>query len=273
MNSVATHEIRRIGELLEPKQSTETLNAQQDRSDLHGIPSGFKNLDDLLGGFQRSDLVVIASRPSVGKSILALNIARNVALDRDLPVLYFCLESSAEQLTRRLLASVPAADQERLKAAPLFIDDTPSLALPDLCSKARDLHAHVERINLVVVDYIHLVDANTLNPYSRVEKLDLVSRELKILARELDCPVIALAHLSRAVEARHDKRPVLSDLRESSALQDDADVILFIYRDRYYNPDSEAGDRGEIIIAKNRHGCLGKIELLFRPEQARFSDG
>ena len=256
---------------------------------LTGTPSGFKDVDELTGGFQPGNLIVLAARPSMGKSALVTNIAENAAIDHDRPVALFSLEMSETELAQRFIASHAKlngddlrkgrvkADRwpkvvkatQKLAAAPLFVDDSSDLGIMELRAKARRLH-HRRPLGLVVVDYLQLMrpEAGTDN---RVEQIGQISRGLKILARELDVPVIAVSQLSRAVEARPDKRPLLSDLRESGQIEQDADLVMFIYRDEYYNRDSERPGEADIILAKHRNGPVGEVVLTFLSRYPKFA--
>ncbi|RJO61460.1 replicative DNA helicase [candidate division WS5 bacterium] len=259
----------------------------KDKDKLRGIPTGFKGLDNILAGLQPSDLIVIAARPSVGKTSLALNIAEYVAGKEGTPVALFSLEMSKEQLVDRLLASEAKVDSWKLRTghlddddfpkigramatlseAPLFIDDSPLINVLEMRTKARRLQAE-KGLGLIIIDYLQLMQGK--NPENRVQEISAISRELKGLARELSVPVIALSQLSRAVEARPDKRPILSDLRESGSIEQDADVVMFIYRDELYNSDTEKKGIAEVIIRKHRNGPIGSVELFFREEQTAF---
>lgn len=255
---------------------------------LTGIPSGFTDLDNLTAGFQNADLIIIAARPSVGKTALALNIAQNVSVKHKIPVALFSLEMSKEQLAQRILcceaeidairlktASLPDAGWKkltkalsRLSEAQLFIDDSASITAMEIRAKARRLKAE-HGLGLVIIDYMQLMSGRQ-RVENRVQEISEIARSLKTLARELDIPVIALSQLSRAVEQRNDRIPRLSDLRESGEIEQTADVVLFIHRDDYYNPGSEKGNIAEIIIGKQRNGPVGTVELIFRKEIAKF---
>ncbi|MCP9489708.1 MAG: replicative DNA helicase [Solirubrobacteraceae bacterium MAG38_C4-C5] len=255
---------------------------------LTGTPSGFKDLDDITGGFQPGNLVIIAGRPSMGKSALVTNIAENVALDHSKPVALFSLEMSEAELAQRFLASradVPGdhlrkgrvkaskwssvvGASKRLAAAPLWIDDSSDVGLLEVRAKARRLHQQHE-LGLIIIDYLQLLRPDGYQD-SRVLQIGEMSRGLKILAGELQVPVIALSQLSRAVEARNPKTPMLSDLRESGSLEQDADVVMFIYRDEYYDPESERQGEADLIIAKHRSGGLGTVPLVFQKDFPRF---
>ncbi len=265
----------------------EYLYAHQDES--FGVPTGFIDLDKLLGGLQRSDLIFIAARPSVGKTSLALSVARNAAR-RGKHVAIFSLEMSAEQVVQRLVAAETGIDSQRLRLGtlkddewelfhqatgklaelPIFIDDTPSITALQLRTKARRLDSE-HGIDLIVIDYLQLMvgDSHTDN---RVQEVSYISRSLKGLARELNVPLISCSQLSRAVEQRTDKKPVLADLRESGSLEQDADVVMFIYRDEMYHPDTQLQHIAEIIVSKHRNGPVGTVQLFFRNRLAQFLD-
>jgi len=254
-----------------------------------GTPSGFKDIDDLTGGFQPGNLIVLAARPAMGKSALVTNIAQNASVDHGRPVALFSLEMSETELAQRFIAAEAKLNgddlrkgrvrpdrwpkvvkaTEKLAAAPLFIDDSSDLGVMELRAKARRLHAR-EDLGLLIVDYLQLMRPEP-GADSRVEQIGQISRGLKLLARELNIPVIAVSQLSRAVEARPDKRPLLSDLRESGQIEQDADLVMFIYRDEYYNKE-ESEDQGlaDLLIAKHRNGGLGDVTLTFRKEYPKF---
>lgn len=254
-----------------------------------GIPSGYPDLDQLTAGFQNADLIIVAARPAVGKTALALNIAQNIAIRHKMPVAIFSLEMSKEQLAQRMLCSEAEVDAQKLKTAslsdngwkkltralgklseaPIFIDDAASSTATEIRAKARRLKIE-NGLGLVVVDYLQLMRGRTRSE-NRVQEISDIARSLKTLARELDVPVIALSQLSRAVEQRPDRIPRLSDLRESGEIEQTADLVLFIHREDYYNPQSERGNIAEIIIAKQRNGPVGSVELVFRKEIAKFS--
>ncbi len=253
-----------------------------------GIPTGFLDLDKLLGGLQRSDLVIVAARPGVGKSSLILSMALNAARKFHQRIAFFTLEMSNEQLVQRMISAETGIDSQRLRLGelreeewPLFVqatsalsdalmylDDTPSISALQLRTKARRLHAE-HGLDLIVVDYLQLMtgDARSEN---RVQEISYLSRALKGLARELNVPVLAASQLSRSVEQRGDKRPILSDLRESGSIEQDSDVVMFIYRDDVYNPDSERKNVAEISVSKHRNGPTGTVELYFRNQLAQF---
>ena len=264
-------------------------------SALIGASTGFKAMDKMLQGLQDGDLIVVAGRPSMGKTAFALNIAENVALNEENPggVLFFSLEMSAEQLTTRLLAGMSRFNQQdirsgrldnqqlsyifeqgnKLKKIPFFIDDSSLLSPMELRARARRVNrTEPNGLSLIVVDYLQLMQIPGSNE-NRVNQISEISRSLKSLARELNVPVVALSQLSRAVEQRgRDKKPMMSDLRDSGAIEQDADVIIFLYRDKQYNPDSEEGNKAEIIVGKQRNGPTGTVTLSFIEEFARFED-
>ncbi len=283
-------DFRRIEEILHDElDKMQRLSAEG--TALTGTPSGFKDLDEITGGFQPGNLIVLAARPSMGKSALVTNIAENAAIDHNRPVALFSLEMSETELAQRFVASQGrifgdklrkgrVADGEwpkilaatkKLSAAPLYVDDSSDIGILDIRAKARRLHQQAPgRLGLIIVDYLQLMrpDAGTDN---RVEQVGQMSRGLKILARELHVPVIALSQLSHAVEQRHDKKPILSDLRESGQIEQDADLVMFIYRDEYYEKEeSEAQGLADILIAKHRNGGLGDVTLTFRKEYPKF---
>ena len=259
---------------------------------ISGVPSGFKDLDDVTTGFQESQLIVLAARPAMGKTALCLNIMANAAIHSSpqVPVLFFSLEMSRHELGFRMLCAEARCDGQRLRKghiedhswsdltmaasllseAPIFIDDSPGLTLSQIRSKAR--RAHLEHgIGLVIIDYMQLMEIGGAVE-SRVQEISKISRSLKSLARELKIPVMALSQLSRQVESRQDKRPMLSDLRESGAIEQDADIVLFIYRDEYYNPSSDKQGIAEIVVGKNRAGPTANVELRFFGKYAQFKD-
>ncbi len=256
-----------------------------------GIPSGYPDLDNLTAGFQNGDLLILAARPSVGKTALCLNFAQNIAINYKIPVAIFSLEMSKEQLAQRLLCSEAEIDAQRLRTAslpdagwkkltralgrlsesPIFIDDSAMLSAVEIRAKARRLKME-KGLGLVIVDYLQLMQGSSRRKNdNRVQEISEISRSLKILAKELDVPVIALSQLSRAIEQRTDRIPRLSDLRESGEIEQTADVVMFIHREDYYNPTSEKGNMAEIIIAKQRNGPVGTVELVFRKDVARFA--
>ncbi|MGZ4172703.1 MAG: replicative DNA helicase, partial [Solirubrobacteraceae bacterium] len=261
------------------------------KTPLTGTPSGFKDLDEKTGGFQPGNLVIIAARPSMGKSALVANIAENAVLEGH-AVALFSLEMSESELAQRFVASQARIKGEdlrrgkvaesrwpkileacqRLSDAPMYVDDSSDTGVLEIRAKCRRLHAQVEGgLGLIIVDYLQLMRPEG-HVESRVEQVSQMSRGLKGLARELGVPVIALSQLSRAVEqrGRDDKKPILSDLRESGAIEQDADLVMFIYRDEYYNPDSERPGEADIIIAKHRNGPVGEVQLTFQREYPRF---
>lgn len=263
----------------------------KDKGKIRGIPTNFKDLDNILAGLQRSDLIILAARPAMGKTAFALNIAHNVAVNSKQPVLLFSLEMSKEQLVDRLLSmesgvdawalrtgNLTDADFEKighamgtLSEAPMYIDDTPGITVSDLRTKARR-EAHKRPIGLIVVDYLQLMSGG--NRYSgdvnRVQEVSEISRALKGVARELNVPILALSQLSRSVENRSPQIPQLADLRESGSLEQDSDVVMFIYREEYYNADTDRKHLADILIKKHRNGPTGGIELYFENEKQRY---
>jgi replicative DNA helicase len=283
-------DFREIRVILNEELQKMQLLSQQGTA-LTGTPSGFKDLDEITGGFQPGNLIIIAARPSMGKSALVTNIAENAAIDHERAVALFSLEMSETELAQRFVASqgrifgdklrkgrVPDSEwprileaSQKLAKAPLYVDDSSDIGILDIRAKARRLHSQTPGgLGLIILDYLQLLrpEAGTDN---RVEQVGQMSRGLKILARELGVPVIALSQLSRAVEQRHDKKPILSDLRESGNIEQDADLVMFIYRDEYYTKDeSEEQGLAELLIAKHRNGGLGDVTLTFRKEYPKF---
>ena len=261
----------------------------QHKGEVVGVPSGFHDLDQLTGGLHASDLVIIAGRPGVGKTGFALSLVRNAATRFGAAAAIFSLEMSTEQLVQRLLCMEAAVDSQRIRSgfidefewrriseafgvlsdAPIFIDDTAGITTNELRMKARRLKTEHD-LKLIVVDYLQLMQGRGLQ--NRVQEVTEISRSLKVLARELDVPVIALSQLSRAVEARQDHRPVLSDLRESGSIEQDADIVMFIHREELYNPTTDRKNIADIILAKHRNGPIGQIPIRFFPSQTRFAD-
>jgi replicative DNA helicase len=263
----------------------------KDKQKIRGIPTGFKDLDNILAGLQRSDLFILAARPSMGKTALALNLAHNVAVQAKEPVLLFSLEMSKEQLVDRLLSmesgvdawalrtgNLTDADFEKighamgaLSEAPIYIDDTPGITVSDLRTKARR-EAHQRPLGLIIVDYLQLMSGGGRygGDGNRVQEISEISRGLKGVARELNVPLIALSQLSRSVESRSPQIPQLADLRESGSIEQDADVVAFIYREEYYNPETDRKKLTDIFIKKHRNGPTGGVELYFDNEKQRF---
>lgn len=268
------------------------IHKDKDKGAIRGVPSGFKGLDNLTAGFQKSDLIILAARPSMGKTSFALNLAENASIDEKLPVAIFSLEMSKDQLVDRLLSSQAGVDSWKLRTgnlsdddfpkigyamgvlseAPLFIDDSAGGNIMEIRAKSRRLQME-HGLGLIIVDYLQLMSGhNRSSEGNRVQEISEISRGLKGLARELDVPIIALSQLSRAVEHRDDKRPQLSDLRESGSIEQDADIVMFLYRDEYYHPETDRKGITEILIRKHRNGPTGNLELFFNPAQMRFSD-
>ena len=254
-----------------------------------GVPTGFTELDYKTAGLHPSDLVLIAARPAMGKSAFALNIAANAALKANVPVVVFSLEMSKEQMVNRILCSEAMVDSNKVRTgkldeedweklagsigplseAEIYIDDTPGISVMEIRAKCRKLKLE-RNIGLVVIDYLQLVQGTNKRGGSREQEISEISRSLKMLAKEIGVPVIALSQLSRAVEQRPDHRPMLSDLRESGAIEQDADIVMFLYRDDYYNQESEKKDIAEVIIAKHRGGSTGTVELLWLGNYTKF---
>jgi len=261
----------------------------KDGSKVRGIPTGYVDLDKKLAGFQRSDLVILAARPAMGKSTLAGNFAHNVATGSGLAVLYFSLEMSKEQLVDRMLADESGVDSWKIRTgnlsdedfeqlgnamgtlseAPIFIDDTPGITILEMRTKARR-QAHTNPLGLIVVDYLQLMSGGKNYGDNRVQEISEISRGLKLIAREMNVPVIALSQLSRSVESRTPPHPQLSDLRESGSIEQDADIVMFLYREDYYNPETERQHISDLFIKKHRNGPTGTVELYFHPERMRF---
>jgi replicative DNA helicase len=257
---------------------------------LRGIRTGYRDLDNMTAGLQRSDLIILAARPAMGKTTLVTNLAYNVATIAREPVLFFSLEMSKEQLVDRMLADASGVDSWNIRTgnlsdedfsklseamgemaeAPIFIDDTPGLSVLEMRTKARRA-AHDQPLGLIIVDYLQLMQANSNHNGNRVQEVSEISRGLKLIARELNVPLIALSQLSRSVESRTPPIPQLADLRESGSIEQDADIVSFIYRPGYYEPDNpEVENTTELIIAKHRNGPVGKVGLYFHPERLRF---
>ena len=262
----------------------------EEKNDVTGLTTGFRDLNKKINGLQRSDLLLIAARPAMGKTAFALNLVQNAALKGDASVAVFSLEMSKEQLVQRMIASQSTVELKKIKTgtladndwpritdgmailsgAKIHIDDTPGIKISELRSKCRKLKIE-KGLDLVLIDYLQLMEGEGQNE-SRQQEIAKISRSLKILAKELDCPVVALSQLSRAPEQRADHRPMLSDLRESGSIEQDADIVMFLYRDEYYNPDTEKKNIVEVIVAKNRHGETGTVELVWFGGIQKFAD-
>lgn len=263
--------------------------ASQIKDHITGVPSGFSDLDFMTTGFQPSDFILVAARPSMGKTAFVLNILEYVAIKKERPCMIFSLEMSSNQLVNRLLSMDSGVDAQsirsgklsdsdwprlidsadRVGASNIIIDDTPGISVPELRSKCRKVK--LERgLDLIIIDYLQLMSGNSKKNDNRQQEVSEISRSLKALAREMECPVIALSQLSRACELRADKRPMLSDLRESGAIEQDADLVMFLYRDEYYEPDSDKKGEAEVIIAKQRNGPIGTVTLNWQAETTRF---
>lgn len=268
---------------------TELEQLYNQKQHITGVPTGFIDLDYKTAGLHNSDLILIAARPAMGKSAFALNIATNAALKAKVPAVLFSLEMSKEQMVNRILCSEAMVDSNKVRTgklddddwvklaeaigplseAEIYIDDTPGISVMEIRAKCRKLKLE-KNIGLVIIDYLQLVQGSNKRNGSREQEISEISRSLKILAKEIGVPVIALSQLSRAVEQRPDHKPMLSDLRESGAIEQDADLVMFLYRDDYYNPESEKKDIAEVIIAKHRGGSLGTAELLWLGSYTKF---
>ncbi len=281
INPLLTQVVERIQE----------LHDRDNPSDITGVPTGYHDLDAKTSGLQPGDLLIVAGRPSMGKTSLALNMAEHVAIEVGLPVAVFSMEMGGTQLAMRMLSSVGKLDAHRVRTgrlnddewarlsfalgkmheAPLYIDETPALNPIDLRARARRLHRQCGKLGLIVIDYLQLMSSAGQGE-NRATEISEISRSLKGLAKELNVPVIALSQLNRSLEQRPNKRPVMSDLRESGAIEQDADVIMFIYRDEVYNPDTPDKGSAEIIIGKQRNGPIGMVRLTFVGEYTRFEN-
>lgn len=261
----------------------------RDGGKLRGLKTGWRDLDNITAGLQRSDLIVLAARPAMGKTTLVTNLAYNVASKEKKSVLFFSLEMSKEQLVDRMLADASGVDAWNIRTgnlsdsdfeklstamgemaeAPIYIDDTPGMTVLEMRTKARR-EAHNHPLGLIIIDYLQLMQGSGRSDGNRVQEVSEISRGLKLIARELDVPVIALSQLSRSVESRNPQIPQLADLRESGSIEQDADIVTFIYREAYYNPETDRQNITDLIIAKHRNGPTGTIELYFHPERLRF---
>src|SRR5713101_514301 len=283
-------EFTHIDQLL--KESFERITALYEAGvEVTGTPSGFRDLDRLTSGFQPGNLIIIAARPSMGKSALALCMAANIAVRQNIPVGMFTLEMSKSEVTQRLMCSEAKVESQRLRTgklapddwprltaacdklakAPIYVDDTGSINMMEIRSKSRRLKSRHPDLGLIVVDYLQLM-SSAGNVENRVQEGSQISRALKVLARDLEVPIVALSQLSRAVEQRTDKRPILSDLRESGSIEQDSDLVMFIYRDEYYNDESDQQGLAEVILAKHRNGPTDSVKLSFLKRYAKFAD-
>jgi replicative DNA helicase len=277
-----------LGEVVE---RMETLLARDSQSDITGVATGFADLDRMTSGLQPGDMIVVAGRPSMGKTAFALNIAEHVGVELRLPVAIFSLEMSGPQIATRFLSSVARIDQSKLRTgrltddewdrmtvalgklheAPIHIDETGAINSTDLRARARRLHRQFGKLGLIVIDYLQLMSSNRDNE-NRATEISEISRSIKALAKELQVPIIALSQLSRKVEERNDKRPLMSDLRESGAIEQDADIIMMMYREEYYKPDTQDKGMAEVNINKHRNGPVGSVKLTFIAEYAKFEN-
>mgnify|MGYP000182406261 FL=1 len=288
-NEIKTQKVSNSPELL--KDIFLELKEKSLKPTLPGLSSGFYDLDSLTQGFQKSDLIIIAGRPSMGKTALGLNIALNVIKTSKLPVLFFSLEMSKKQIMYRILSMETSINQTRLRSGklyqndwvklnkiikiisrlPLFLDDMPDLSVQDIRSKIKTILFEQTEVGLIIIDYLQLMQNSSLKSNNRVQELAQITRSLKNIAREFNIPIIALSQLSRSVEARVDKRPILSDLRESGSIEQDADLVLMLYRNKYYNSNTdEQSDLTELNIAKQRNGPIGRINLRFDEKLTKF---
>ena len=288
-NEIKTQKVSNSPELL--KDIFLELKEKSLKPTLPGLSSGFYDLDSLTQGFQKSDLIIIAGRPSMGKTALSLNIALNVIKTSKLPVLFFSLEMSKKQIMYRILSMETSINQTRLRSGklyqndwvklnkiikiisrlPLFLDDMPDLSVQDIRSKIKTILFEQTEVGLIIIDYLQLMQNSSLKSNNRVQELAQITRSLKNIAREFNIPIIALSQLSRSVEARVDKRPILSDLRESGSIEQDADLVLMLYRNKYYNSNTdEQSDLTELNIAKQRNGPIGRINLRFDEKLTKF---
>ena len=261
-----------------------------EKKEVTGITTGFKDLNKKINGLQRTDLILLAARSAMGKTAFSLNLVQNAALKGDASVAVFSLEMSKEQLVQRMLSAQSNVELSKIKTgtlgesdwpriidgmavlseAKIFIDDTPGIKISEIRSKCRRLKME-KGLDLILIDYLQLMEGEGKNE-NRQQEIAKISRSLKILAKELDCPVVALSQLSRSPELRKDHRPILSDLRESGSIEQDADIVMFLYRDEYYHDDSEKKNIGEVIVAKNRHGETGNVELVWFGQVQKFAD-
>jgi replicative DNA helicase len=285
-----TGEFTHVDQLL--KESFERITQLYEAGvDVTGTPSGYRDIDRLTSGFQPGNLIIIAARPSMGKSALALCMAANLGVRQGIPVGLFTLEMSKSEVTQRFMCSEAKVESQRLRTgklapddwprltaacdklakAPIYVDDTGSINMMEIRSKSRRLKSRHPDLGLIVVDYLQLM-SSAGNPENRVQEVSQISRALKVLARDLEVPIIALSQLSRAVEQRTDKRPILSDLRDSGSIEQDADLVAFIYRDEYYNDESDQQGLAEVILAKHRNGPTDSVKLSFLKRYAKFTD-
>lgn len=305
LEDILAHTEKAIFDLLQARSSGEfvpirqvALNvlekieaASKSNTTVTGVSTGFLDLDYRTSGFQPSDFILIAARPSMGKTAFVLNVVEHVAVKKGLPCMIFSLEMSKEQLVNRMLSMESNVDSQKLRTgtltdsdwdavvegigtignSSLIIDDTPGISIGELRSKCRKMKLE-QGLSIVIIDYLQLMSGSGKSGENRQQEISEISRSLKALARELDAPVIALSQLSRACETRPDHRPMLSDLRESGAIEQDADVVMFLYRDDYYNKDTDTPNIAEVIIAKQRNGPIGTVQLMWRPELTKFQN-
>jgi replicative DNA helicase len=278
--------------LTQVMERVDYLYNRDNPSDITGMPTGFHDLDSMTSGLQEGDLVIVAGRPSMGKTAFALNMGEHVAVEAKMPVAVFSMEMAGTQLATRMLGSLGRLDQHKLRTgrlsdddwnrlttavgrlhgAPIEIDETPALNPLELRARARRIHRKYGKLGLVIVDYLQLMSASSSAGENRATEISEISRSLKALAKELHVPVVALSQLNRSLEQRPNKRPVMSDLRESGAIEQDADVILAIYRDEVYNPDTADKGKAEVLILKQRNGPIGSVDLTFLGHYTRFEN-
>ncbi len=290
MQNRHTEEFSHIKDIL-PKTFEKIEELYNNKGKTTGVPTGFVDLDLKMAGLQPSDLILIAARPSMGKTAFALNIVQNAAVKNNIKTAIFSLEMSKEQLVNRMLSAQTHIDSQKLRtgeledndwlniakamaplsSAPIYIDDTPGISVNEIRAKCRRLKLE-KGLELIVIDYLQLMSGNNSKGENRQQEISEISRSLKALAREMKAPVIALSQLSRACETRSDHRPMLSDLRESGAIEQDADVVAFLYRDEYYNPDTEKKGIAEVIIAKQRNGPTGTVDLTWLGKYTKFAN-
>ncbi|AFZ83677.1 replicative DNA helicase [Candidatus Kinetoplastibacterium blastocrithidii TCC012E] len=285
-NSTGFQEIQPL--LAQVVERIDDLYHREGDTDITGVPTGFIDLDKITSGLQPGDLIVVAGRPSMGKTAFSMNIGEYVAIEHGLPVAIFSMEMGASQLAMRMLGSISKVDQHKMRTGKLseedwpkitdaiqamqdiqlYIDETPALNVIEVKAKTRRLSRQCGQLGLIIIDYMQLMSGS--GEENRATEISEISRSLKSLAKELDCPLIALSQLNRSLEQRQNKRPVMSDLRESGAIEQDADLILFIYRDEFYNQDSQEKGTAEIIIGKQRNGPIGTVKLTFQGNTTRF---
>jgi replicative DNA helicase len=288
-NKLGLQEIKPV--LAKVFEKIDHLYHRDNPSDITGVPTGYTKIDEMTSGLQGGDLIIVAGRPSMGKTALALNFAQFIAVDNGLPVAIFSMEMSSTQLAQRMLGSIARVDQHKMRTGrlndnewstlsdamgklhetPIYIDETGALTALEVRARARRLKRQYSKLGLIVIDYLQLMSASTQGE-NRATEISEISRSLKAMAKELDVPVVALSQLNRALEQRPNKRPQMADLRESGAIEQDADVILAIYRDEVYNPETPDKGTAEVIILKQRNGPIGTVKLTFLGQFTRFEN-